>query len=75
MTEKQLKDTVQISFPVSVELHARFSACVRHGKFRLLQKAFELLVQRIEEGGYMMIGAIMSGEFDPLFKKEESDEK
>lgn len=68
----KIKDTVRVSFDVSPEIHARFADCIKYGnKSDLLRKVFELTVAKIEEGGYLMIGAIMAGDFDPLFREEK----
>ena len=71
-----LKERVRVSFDVDPKIHARFDACIRRGnKGDLLRKVFELTTKRIEEGGYLMIGAIMAGDFDPLFERRPKDGK
>ena len=68
------KETVRVSFDVEPELHTRFANCIKYGnKSDLLRKVFELTVEKIEQGGYFMVGAIMAGDFNPLFEKEEKD--
>lgn len=72
MTNADLKKTRRVSFDVDLELYERFEHQIRWGnRADLLRKVLELLVNKLEIGGYMMIGAIMAGEFDPLFEKKE----
>ena len=67
-----LKNTKRVSFDVNLELYERFENCIRWGnRADLLRRVLELLVDKLELGGYTMIGAIMAGEFDPLFERKE----
>ena len=70
-----MKDSVRVSFNVDPELHARFDSQVHWGsRGPLMRKVFELLTNKLEIGGYLMIAAIMAGEFDPLFERKEEEE-
>ena len=70
MTE--IKKTRRLSFDIPIELHDRLTEHVTYGNMsRLMPKVCEILVRRLEEGGVMMVAAIIHGDYDPLFIREE----
>ena len=69
MTEKQLEDVVRISFNLPRDLHTRLTDALPWGvKSTFFRKIVEIAVDRIEKGGYAVVGGILKGDVDPFQK-------
>jgi hypothetical protein len=67
--EKQVEDTIRVSFNLPKELHTRVTDLIPWGvKSNFFRKIVEIACNRIDEGGYVVIGAILKGDFDPFQK-------
>lgn len=66
-----------MSFNLPTSVNRKLNEIAKHGsKERLLRKVVELLVERIDplpdkHDRYLLVGAIIAGDFDPLIERME----
>ena len=69
MSEKPVEDTIKVSFTLPRDLHTRLQDALPWGvKSTFFRKIVEIAVERIEAGGYVVIGGILKGDIDPFQK-------
>lgn len=56
------------------ELHARLEQLLPWGvKGRFIEAVLERVIDKVEKGGPAVIGAIVTGDYDPLFEGRKGD--
>lgn len=69
MTKKtnELLEDVRVSFIIPRELHEKVTRTIPWGaRTHFFNKLLELGMHRVEKGGYEVLGAIVSGDYDLL---------
>ena len=76
MTEIPKPETKKVSYDIPVALHDKLVATIPWGvRSEFFRKLIEIALDRIEGGGYVVIGAILSGDYDPLQKRLGEEEE
>ena len=66
---EEVSNDARLSFNLPRDLHRRLKAACPHGvQSTLMRKLVEIAVKRIEKGGAPVIGAIITGDYDPFQK-------
>lgn len=69
MEDKSVEDVARISFNLPRDLHNRLTDALPWGvKSTFFRKIVEIAVDRIERGGYEVVGGILKGDIDPFQK-------
>ena len=65
--EKENPNETRVSFSLPTELHEKMKKTIPWGiRSYFFRKIVEISLNRIAEGGYEVIGAVLSGDYDPL---------
>jgi len=65
--EEDLTGIVRVSFTIDRSLYERMQSIVPWGvRSHFFAKILEMALDRIAEGGYEVIAAVLAGDYDPL---------